>query len=271
MATETQALVKAEGPVSAAIEQALIGGDLSKLTPAERMSLYRATCQSLGLNPLTKPFAYILLNGKLTLYALKDCTEQLRTIHSISLTLPSREVHEGTYVVTARATRIDGRVDEATGAVPIEGLKGDAKANAMMKAETKAKRRVTLSICGLGILDESETASIRGARIEAPDDITEPQGSAEERDLVLEQKLKDSIEIANKRKEQEAAIQEKGWFKVMLEGFAGIKAEIGDAEYYRILGLNGFEHANQIPDRKTAQKVYKELGAVRSAAQSEVK
>ena len=30
----------------------------------------------------------------------------------------------------------------------------------MMKAETKAKRRVTLSVCGLGLLDETEIADI---------------------------------------------------------------------------------------------------------------
>src|SRR5574343_296815 len=34
----------------------------------------------------------------------------------------------------------------------------------MMKAETKAKRRVTLSICGLGMLDETETATIQDAK-----------------------------------------------------------------------------------------------------------
>jgi hypothetical protein len=39
-------------------------------------------------------------------------------------------------------------------------------ANALMKAETKAKRRVTLSICGLGMLDESEVESIPGAAVE---------------------------------------------------------------------------------------------------------
>src|SRR5690606_24912460 len=36
-------------------------------------------------------------------------------------------------------------------------------ANAYMKAETKAKRRVTLSICGLGWLDETETETIPDA------------------------------------------------------------------------------------------------------------
>ena len=150
------------------IEQVLIDGDLSGLKPEERLTLYQRVCASLGLNPLTKPFAYIRLNNKLTLYALKDCTDQLRTIHDISITLPAREVIDGIYVVTSHAQRVDGRQDESTGAVPIEGLKGESKANAMMKAETKAKRRVTLSICGLGMLDESEIGSIPGAEPEPP-------------------------------------------------------------------------------------------------------
>ena len=37
----------------------------------------------------------------------------------------------------------------------------NALANAIMKAETKAKRRVTLSICGLGMLDETELETIK--------------------------------------------------------------------------------------------------------------
>jgi hypothetical protein len=48
--------------------------------------------------------------------------------------------------------------------VPFENLKGETKANAMMKAETKAKRRLTLSMAGLGMLDESEIDSINGAQ-----------------------------------------------------------------------------------------------------------
>jgi hypothetical protein len=39
----------------------------------------------------------------------------------------------------------------------------------MMKAETKSKRRVTLSIVGLGMLDESEVDSIPGAKAVTPD------------------------------------------------------------------------------------------------------
>lgn len=145
-----------------AFELGLVQGDLSKLSPAERVVYYRRVCESLGLNPLTKPFSYITLNGKLTLYALKDCTEQLRANRNVSVDIVAREVVEDCYVVTARASLPGGRHDESVGAVSIGGLKGDARANAMMKAETKAKRRVTLSICGLGMLDETEIETIPG-------------------------------------------------------------------------------------------------------------
>lgn len=149
-----------------AIEQALIGGDLSKLTPAQRLAYYHQVCDSLGLNPLTKPFEYILLGGKLVLYAKKDCTDQLRNLRDVSLTIPARELVEECYVVTAHATLATGRHDEAIGVVPLAGLKGEFRANAMMKAETKAKRRVTLSVCGLGWLDETEAEAIPGISVQ---------------------------------------------------------------------------------------------------------
>ena len=82
LATQTQ---------SSVIEQVIIQGDLSELTPAQRVSYYREVCSSLGLNPLTKPFDYIRLNGKLTLYAKKDAAEQLRDIHGVSITSLEKE------------------------------------------------------------------------------------------------------------------------------------------------------------------------------------
>lgn len=145
------------------LQEVLLGGDLSKLTPEQRTSYYNRVCETLGLNPLTQPFAYLRLSGKDCLYAKKDCTEQLRFIHEVSIDPKgfTREVIEGCYIVTAPASLPSGRTDVSTGAVPIEGLKGEARANAMMKCETKAKRRVTLSICGLGMLDETEVETIR--------------------------------------------------------------------------------------------------------------
>jgi hypothetical protein len=65
--------------------------------------------------------------------------------------------------VTVYATDATGRTDMEIGAVMIGGLKGEALANAHMKALTKAKRRVTLSISGLGWMDETEISSVPSA------------------------------------------------------------------------------------------------------------
>lgn len=153
-----------------AAELAVIGGDLSKLTAEQRGIYYQRVCESLGLNPLTQPFQYIVLNGKLTLYATRTCTDQLRKLHGVSVHIISRERLEDLYIVTARAVMPDNRTDEAIGVVNLEGLRGEALANTLMKCETKAKRRVTLSICGLGWLDESEMDMIPEAHPVASND-----------------------------------------------------------------------------------------------------
>jgi hypothetical protein len=147
----------------ATAERVLLHGDLSKLSPAQKIAYVRYLADTCGLNPLTQPFAFLTLNGREIVYAKREATEQLRRLHKVSLQIMSRGVVEDVYVVSARASLPDGRTDESTGAVAIAGLKGEARANAMMKAETKSKRRVTLSICGLGMLDESELDTLPAA------------------------------------------------------------------------------------------------------------
>lgn len=148
-------------PTAAAIEAVLVKGDLSQLSEDQRLSHYKNVCESLGLNPLTQPFDYIKLNGKLILYAKRDAAEQLRKIHGVSITSMKADRFDDVYVVTVQAQDKSGRTDMSTGAVSLGTLKGEPLANALLKAETKAKRRVTLSICGLGMLDETEVETIR--------------------------------------------------------------------------------------------------------------
>ncbi len=163
------------------VEQALVNGDLASLTPSQRVVLYEQTCGSLGLNPLTTPFAYLRLNNKLVLYATRNCTDQLRKVHNVDVQLVSSEQVGDLYVVKARARLANGRADEDMGAVSVAGLRGENLANAMMKATTKAKRRVTLSICGLSLLDETEAESIPGAYLEPVQPVqTVPQLAAPE-------------------------------------------------------------------------------------------
>jgi len=206
------------------LDQLLIREDLSSLEPEQRAAYYTAVCQSLGLNPLTRPFGFLELDGKLVLYTKRDCTDQLRKLHSISIKILSRELVDSVYIVTAQAATPEGRTDESIGAVPLVKEKGDwktsqggkryfqgtgefsplppdARANAVMKAETKSKRRVTLSICGLGMLDESEIETVPNARVKQPEQIQEeqklidvgnnPMNSREAQAYVLDRKLKD--------------------------------------------------------------------------------
>lgn len=146
-----------------AIEQVLIGGDLSKLSPSQRVQYYKRTCESLGLNPLTRPFDYITLNSKLTLYAKKDCTDQLRSIKSVSIDDVDLQDVGDNFIVKVKGHDSTGRNDVEIGVVRKGDMQGNI-ANAQMKAVTKAKRRLTLSLCGLGWLDETEVETIPDAK-----------------------------------------------------------------------------------------------------------
>lgn len=148
----TESIVKYETQADA-VEALVIGGDLAKLSAEQRVVYFRRVCASLGLNPLTKPFSYIVLNNKLTMYATRDAADQLRKRDNVSIDILSRKIEGDLYTVTARASTPDGRHDECAGIVCIAKLAGSDLANACMKAETKARRRVTLSLCGLGFDD----------------------------------------------------------------------------------------------------------------------
>lgn len=138
------------------MEALVLNGDLSRMDNQQKVMYYKHVCDSLGLNPLTQPFKILKLQGKEIMYATKDATDQLRARDGISVISIVAERIEDIYVVTATVQNKEGRKDSDVGAVSIGGLRGDALANAFMKATTKAKRRATMSICGLGMLDESE-------------------------------------------------------------------------------------------------------------------
>ena len=145
--------------------QLILQGDLSKLSANDKVRYYNGYCERMGLDPFTKPFDILRLNGKEVLYCTRSGTQQLNKLHKVSHLITSRDTNAeaGVYIVTSKASLPDGRCTESIGAVNIAGLKGEAYANAIMKAETKAKRRATLDLLGLGVLDESEAESIPNA------------------------------------------------------------------------------------------------------------
>jgi hypothetical protein len=240
------------------MESVLVKGDLAKLSAQERADYYAAVCRSVGLNPLTQPLAYITLNGKLTLYALRGATDQLRRIYKVSVESVTNDMRDGVYIVTCKVKDGEGRTDIATGAVTLGQLKGDALANQLMKCETKAKRRATLSIVGLGMLDESELETIpearRSAPVAAPVEIAAPAplehdpvtGETGPRVLALPQN--DNV---------------KDWVSWGQQFIAGIKSSENGAEVDEWHSLNAERLGEAM---KTAPKVYGSVGRALQAA-----
>ena len=146
------------------LEKVILNADLSSLSPSELVRYLYAVCNKFGIDPVTQPFQFIKLNGKLTLYATKACAAALIELKSISTRIVSQEQFQDVFVVTCEATRKDEngetQVAQDIGVVPIANLKGDQLGNAMMKAATKAKRRTVLNMAGLGTTDETELQSI---------------------------------------------------------------------------------------------------------------
>lgn len=143
-----------------ALERVVTMGDLAALQPEERVAYYLDTCQSLGLNPRSRPFDWLLLDGKVVLYPNKACADQLRAIHRIRIetTMPTASPDGSMLMCEAKGIMPDGRYDVGRKFVPLTAysrergeyrLRGKELANAYMKAETGAKRRVTFSLIGM--------------------------------------------------------------------------------------------------------------------------
>lgn len=158
MSTEVTKPTFAQPQALANAELALVAGDLSQLNPDQRLSHYINTCNSLGLNYHTQPFEYINFQGKLKLYARKECAEQLRAVRGISVVgEPTTNIVGDVLTVTVRMRDRDGREDADMGALSIKGMNDVDKAVAFMKCMTKAKRRTTFSLVGLGWLDNEDS------------------------------------------------------------------------------------------------------------------
>jgi hypothetical protein len=146
-----------------AISKLILKGDIGKLNDTEKVQYYHALCQRLGIDPMTKPFDYVTMQGRESLYLNKGGAEQLNRVHNVSMSISHGQKIDEIYIVTARAA-VGDRFNDATGAVNVKTLQGDALANALMRAETKAKRRATIGLLGLAMLDETEVDTIPHAK-----------------------------------------------------------------------------------------------------------
>ena len=146
----------------------LFKGDISGLSVEQKWQYYQFICERLDLDPLTQPFNIIKFaaqGGKEVLYCNKGGAEQISKKHNVSHSILKKEIQNDLYVVEARASLPDGRFVDDVGIVDIKNKVGNDLGNAMMKAITKAKRRATLSLLGLGMLDETEVETIADVKV----------------------------------------------------------------------------------------------------------
>src|SRR3990167_4493203 len=92
-------------------------GDCSKLSDNQKLQYYKARCDAAGLDPRAQPFQFISLSGKMVLYALKGCTDQLAAKHGIVCEVLDQRTEEGIRTVTVRARAKDGRQTDEIGCV----------------------------------------------------------------------------------------------------------------------------------------------------------
>jgi hypothetical protein len=155
-------------PVTAEAQKLLndvfLKGDISSLSDQDKIKYVGEFTTRLGLDPFTQPFMILKTGGKQSLYATKAAAEQLCRIHDVSISIMDKKIQSGLASVTARASMPHGRHADATGIVTVQGQSGDSLCNSLMKAETKAMRRATLRLLGLGMLDETEIETIPKAQ-----------------------------------------------------------------------------------------------------------
>jgi hypothetical protein len=92
-----------------AVRQAIAAGDFKHCTDAEREQYIEALCATIGISPISRPFGWLKQptrggNHNLVCYALKDATEQLRSLRQVSLSILRCEPVADVMMVHVRAT-----------------------------------------------------------------------------------------------------------------------------------------------------------------------
>jgi hypothetical protein len=274
------------------IDQAIMLGDMRPMKPEMRLAFYRAVCLSVGLSPLSQPFTPMERQDKtIWLYANATCAQQLAALHEVSFTNWRRRTYdlggEPIHEVLVTATLPSGRSTEALAVVSLTKkkrevsgswpsgdpkfrdvldadaepvlipLRGEALCNAIMRCETKAFRRGTLQIIGLGwmaselegskIVMNMTTGALEGDPREEPrvPRLAAPAEQAKSTadhiaDLVGDQPSTGDADIAGLIAQIEAAITHNGgnlaqWYTWGVRTFHREMASWGLPEYERLL------------------------------------
>ena len=135
--------------------------DLESMNEEQRQEYVKNVCEHMGVPSELNLVMLTYLDEqdgprRLVAYAKRGATEIIRNNRSINVTdLTSKEIG-GSIVFTATGKDSTGRQEMSTGSRYIKDLVGRELDDAIMTAQTRATRRMTLQFVGAGVLDESE-------------------------------------------------------------------------------------------------------------------
>lgn len=135
--------------------------DLESLNEAQRQDYIKSVCNHMGVPPELNLVMLTYLDEnegprRLVAYAKRGAAEIIRNNRGISITNLKQEKVGGSIVWTVTAQDNKNRQEMSSGSKWIDGLTGKDLDDAIMTAQTRACRRVTLQFVGAGVLDESE-------------------------------------------------------------------------------------------------------------------
>jgi hypothetical protein len=136
--------------------------NLDGMTKEQIDQYLRDISEHLGIDPDLNAFDVIRMDNRLQVYARRGTTDMLR--ESMGIEVSSIDLLDipgsATFRATGRKAHVSApnptRQEIAIGSCAIAGLTGQKLSDAIMTAETRAGRRLTLKFTGLGILDVSE-------------------------------------------------------------------------------------------------------------------
>jgi len=145
------------------------GGRCDQLNIDQQAEYKIYLCAKIGVSPTLQPIDLIPTKNGLRPYLNKGAAELIRDTRKISIADIEVSEKNGMFVAVCKVRGLNGRIDCDMGACPLNGTEKSPMApyNSLMKAVTKAKRRATLSMCGLGaIIEEAHPTEYNGNEVE---------------------------------------------------------------------------------------------------------
>jgi hypothetical protein len=151
---------------TAAVKEYFRSGNVAAMTDDERDYVRVKLCQKYDLDPILRPFDLISFNGGMKFYMTASATNQLANAKSLTREVLLLEVNAEQMLArcTVKVSDTNGRAETANAFIAVSKflaptkenpvprkvlMDGEDLANALLKLETKAKRRATMSFFGV--------------------------------------------------------------------------------------------------------------------------